>query len=40
MILDPLAMMILKAEFQEGDTIEAGNENSQVVFQKMESVAK
>jgi ATP-dependent Clp protease ATP-binding subunit ClpB len=34
MVLDPLAMKILKGEFQEGDTVEVGTRNGEIVFEK------
>jgi len=40
LVLDPLAMKILKGEFHEGDTIEVGSEDGQLTFQRAESEEK
>ncbi|UCD57095.1 MAG: AAA family ATPase, partial [Candidatus Hydrogenedentota bacterium] len=37
MVLDPLAMRILKGEFREGDTIEVGSRDGEVTFQQVAS---
>ncbi|RJP18977.1 MAG: ATP-dependent chaperone ClpB [Candidatus Abyssobacteria bacterium SURF_5] len=36
LVLDPLAMSLLKGEFREGGTIEVDAENEQIVFRKVE----
>jgi ATP-dependent Clp protease ATP-binding subunit ClpB len=37
MLLDPLAMDILKGEFREGDAIEIGRRNGDITFKRVES---
>ncbi|GAB4349680.1 MAG: ATP-dependent chaperone ClpB [Candidatus Abyssubacteria bacterium] len=38
LVLDPLAMKMLKGEFHEGDVIQVGCHDSQIIFQRAETV--